>query len=361
MQLQTWKIQGRVFHFGEHGIGLEGSRITWGSDSLFAALVARLAALRGAEAVKSWLGTPAAPQKPPFALTSTFPYAGDVRFFPVPKAALRVRENEFPPDIRPKDLKRVRFVSEGIYRALIRGQSLLEVWQTNDVVSLHHKTVWLLKSEVFHLPPSGQHKQKNCTQQIQRTFWTTGKRPRVAVGRAPNNSNLFHVGAVRFAEGCGLWFGVQWLTEDKATRTQFTNLLKDLSDAGLGAERSSGYGQAQISEDAALEFPDPNRGAWTTLSRYLPAEDEIPALTHPAAAYEIERVGGWMDARGLRRIPANLLAEGAVLGPLDKPAPYGSIVDVRPVPSNESDFAPVPHPVWRSGVAVAIGYRGGTP
>ncbi len=349
MRLQTWKIQGRAFHFGEHGIGQEESRLTWPSDSLYAAVLARLALLRGGEAVEAWVGTAENPKAPPFLLTSTFPYAGSVRFFPVPLAALRC---EPPKGARHKDLKKVRFVSEAIYRRLLQGETLADVF--GEVTHLHGGSVWVLKDEEDALPAqkSGQRKVLPVEE---RRFWAVAKRPRVAVGRIANNSNLFHVGAVHFTASCGLWFGVQWLTQDKATRTLFADLLRDLSYAGLGAERSSGYGQAVVEKGAGLELPSPNKGGtWTTLSRYLPAEDETAALQTNAAAYQVVRVGGWMDQHNLRRRAATLLAEGAVLGPLDKPAPWGSAADVKPLTAEDAPE----HPVWRLGWALAVGYGG---
>ncbi len=362
MQLQTWKIQGRAFHFGEHGIGQEVSRLTWPSDSLYAAVLARLALLHGDDAVKAWVGTADTPKAPPFLLTSTFPYAGNVRFFPVPLAALRC---EPPEGARHKDLKKARFVSEKIYRRLLNGETLADVF--GEVKRLHGETVWVLEDEIAALPVQKDGRTGKVLPVETRRFWTMEKRPRVAVGRAPNNSNLFHVGAVHFAEDCGLWFGVQWLnTEDtrnaegaEDTEATLKDLLADLGDAGLGAERTSGYGQAKIEKDASLDLPDPAQNdAWTTLSRYIPAEDEIPALQAAAAAYQVARVGGWMDGRGLRRRAATLLTEGAVLGPLDKPAPWGSAVDVRPQPNDADDFTPLKHPVWRLGWTVAVGITG---
>ncbi len=361
MKLQTWKIQGRgAFHFGEHGIGHEESRVTWPSDSLFAALVIRLAALYGPEAVENWLGTPQAPRTPPFLVTSTFPYAGEVRFFPVPKAALRPpKQTQTAPALRPKDLKKVRFVSEGIYRLLIQGHSLLSVWETHRLLRIHHETVWLLPAEEGGLPISPKQRRQNCHPETLK-FWSAEKRPRVAVGRALHNSNLFHIGAVHFAKGCGLWFGVQWLSDDPQQHALLQDLLTDLGDTGLGAERTSGYGAATITPWHDLDLPTPEDGAmWTTLSRYLPRADEIPALRDPAAAYEVERLGGWLDGYSLRRRAINLLREGAVLGPLDQPLPYGQLVDLKPVPGPEDTFQPPAHPVWRSGLAVAVGYQRG--
>jgi len=356
MELQTWKIQGRSFHFGVHGIGEEETRITWPSDSLFAALVDRLVTLHGADALADWHLDSG---NPPFLLTSTFPYAGDVRFFPVPQAALRPKGNDdLSANLRPKDLKKVRFVSEGIYRLLLDGKPLSAILGGEQVLPIQGKTACLLKKERNMLPFSSKNADMECEEQ---RYWNVTKRPRVAVDRIAQSSNIFHVGAVHFADRCGLWFGVQWLRNDPEQRALLKSLLEDLRDAGLGAERSAGYGAAQkISETEPLNLPDPV-GMWTTLSRYLPAEDEILALQAKESAYQIMRVGGWMDKRGLRRRTVHLLQEGAVLGPIDKPIPYGSIADTRPNPKDaDEDFRPVEHPVWRSGLAVVVGYGGDT-
>jgi CRISPR/Cas system CSM-associated protein Csm4 (group 5 of RAMP superfamily) len=47
MQLECWNIQGASFHFGTHGLGQEQTMVTMPSDSLFGALVARLARTHG--------------------------------------------------------------------------------------------------------------------------------------------------------------------------------------------------------------------------------------------------------------------------------------------------------------------------
>jgi hypothetical protein len=56
-----------------------------------------------------------------------------------------------------------------------------------------------------------------------------------------------------------------------------------------------------------------------------------------------------------RRIPVRLLAEGAVLGPLDRIVP-GQIVDVQP---DYGGTRPLGHAVYRSGLALAVGLEAG--
>ena len=108
MQIQTCSIKGRRFHFGLHGMGQEETASSMSSDSLFAALVARLARSQGAQVVQEFM-VPFLEGKPPFVLTSTFPLAGNVRFFPPP---LTSRRPSGKSNGDTKDLKRVDFVSE---------------------------------------------------------------------------------------------------------------------------------------------------------------------------------------------------------------------------------------------------------
>lgn len=345
MNLEIWSLTGSTFHFGEQGLGQEETRAFWSSDSLFAALAARLTMLEGPEAVESWV-KPFLEGAPPFLLTSLFPFAGGVRFFPVPLAAALPNDTPLPKETRPKDLKRVQFVSESLYRQLLTGKSLVEI--EPGAKKLHGGKLWLTQAEFQQLPKLVQGEQK---------LWEIEKRPRVTVERATNASTLFHTGAVHFAEDCGLWFGVQWL--DTAQKSRFERLLHDLGEAGLGAERSAGYGKGQFTSIGTLELPDPRR-MWTSLSRYLPRREEMAAFDGERTAWKVETVGGWLDSpqkRGQRRRALNFLQEGGTFSlPAGIQPPFGRVEDAAPhYPNGEK---PVPHPVWRSGLTVAVGYGG---
>ncbi len=353
MRLQVWSVQGRAFHFGHAaGLGMECSAITWPSDSLFAALVARLAARESPDAVEAGM-RPFEEGDPPFLLTSTFPAVfppegKPVLFFPVPLTARRPTGKP-PSAVRPKDLKRVRFVSEGVYRALLAGKTLAGVYPQAQRAG---QGALLLAAEDWARLPSAWRREGEGL-----TLWQVTKRPRVTVGRTDNRSNLFHVGAVHYREGAGLWFGVLWRHDDAFWAARFQGLLEDLGESGLGAERSVGYGQAALKPLGDLELPDPRAdGPWTLLSRYWPRADEMPALQKERAAYELVRVGGWVDGVGQRRRVLHMVAEGAVLGSLRHPGPYGAVADVRP--RYPADPDPLGHAVYRYGYALAVGYGG---
>ncbi|MGB9521142.1 MAG: type III-A CRISPR-associated RAMP protein Csm4, partial [Anaerolineales bacterium] len=330
------------------GLGQEETRSFWSSDSLFSSLIDRLALLYGKEKVDEWI-QPFIKDVPPFLLTSLFPFAGGILFFPLPLAASLPSKIIQAKNLHPKALRKVQFVSEKLYRQLLLRKSLAEL-ETSSI-KIQEGKIWLTEAESVKLP---------TTTQLDTSFniWEIEKRPRVTVERASNIGSLFHIGAVYFAPKCGLWFGVQWF--DKSYKTLFANLLTDLGDAGLGGERSVGYGKGVFNYDGDLELPEP-KTMWTSLSRYLPKESEMTAFQHSHAAWKIQTVGGWLDSpqkHGQRRRMINLIQEGATLGVPDHiHPPYGKLIDLRPR-YKTGEESPIKHAAYRSGLTVAVGYGG---
>lgn len=344
MKLDVWKISGDGFHFGAHGLGQEATHVTLASDSLFAALLARMAELHGAAAVDAF-AQPFQDGEPPFLISSTFPFAGDVLLLPVPLLAPPAD----PISASAKDLKRVAYVSEGLFRELLAGVKLGDVYAAAH--KLQGRAVLVQAGEMKRLPKAMQHRGAS--------IWRVERRPRVTLGRGVQNSTIFHTGRVSYADGSGLWFGVYWRRNDAALQAQLAELLLELGDAGLGGERSVGFGRCSIVDAGGLELPDAGNKPWVTLSRYLPRPDETGALGHLRAAYRLENVGGWAGSpvdMGQRRRSVNLLVEGAVLGPLARAAP-GCMVDVRPKYPDAPD--PLGHPVYRYGYGLGVGLEGG--
>jgi CRISPR-associated protein Csm4 len=341
--LETWQITGDGFHFGEHGLGQEATAIAMPSDSLFAALVARLAVAQGSQQVAEFVA-PFLRQEPPFVLSSTFPFAGPVRFFPAPAGGARSGQQA---ESSAKALKKIRYVSEAVFRRLLAGANLADLFST--CLRLQDGQILVESAESQQLP--------EAVRRGEMLVWHKERRPRVTLGRSVQNSSIFFTGRVSYAPGCGLWFAARWLRETQPLRAWLARLLEDLEDAGLGAERNAGFGACKIQASAPLDLPDANGGTWISLSRYLPRPEEAQALYHPNASYTVRRVGGWLDSatrRGQRRRPVNLLAEGAVLGPVVSPVP-GQVADVRPVYASDPD--PQGHPVYRCGLALAVGWE----
>jgi len=346
MQLDLWYINGTSFHLGRHGLGEEESGEHLGSDSLFAALVARLAEARGADAAERFVQAMRS-DSPPFVLSSAFPRAGDVRLFPTPLESPEL-DSDAP---KHKDLKKCKFVSRAVFNALLAGKSLAQVFPSQEgraveKVLFQNGKVLLDQSEVGALPQSVRRDEK---------IWTIEKRPRVVVGRVASNSQIYHTGRTVFQEGCGLWFAVRWLTREDALAQTLAAALADLAQAGIGGKRNVGFGHCTIERRGTDELPDADGAAWVSLSRYLPRQDEMDALRN-GRAYAIQSVGGWVQspvAKSERRRAVRMIVEGSVLGRVPRVAP-GQIVDVRPVYPNAPSLG---HPVWRNGLAFAVGMQ----
>lgn len=349
MALDTWRILPRAggsFHFGRHGLGQEETALTFTSDSLFAALVAYAAQ----HAPASLTQLVSSGGEPPIVLTSAFPWVHGIRLFP--KLMLPTHSAT-----DTKNLKRVIFVSEGVYRQMLAGASLERLYaaahtaQSGQVLFTDEERAELLAKLV-----SAPRKKNGANASAPLPdFWKSEQRPRVTLDRASSASNLFFTGGVTFAPGCGLWFGLHWRNPDSPLKNDLPALFAGLGDAGIGGDRSAGYGICTFDPGDPLDLPAPSLGGyWTNLSRYIPTEGEISALTAPDAGYSLERVGGYITSpasMGVRRRAANMLAEGALLGAAPG-AVAGQLADVCPT---FDDNNPIRHPVWRNGQTIAVG------
>jgi CRISPR-associated protein Csm4 len=270
-------------------------------------------------------------------------------------------------------VKKIAFVSESIFESLLNGGSLAA--EIEKGVLMQEGSV-LISREKFAIFSSDFRKETSVPEQRKKTgkadsgafgerslietklIWQRIKRPRVTIDRENSASTLYFLDEVRFAPYCGLWFGVKWLEDSDESRDKFDGILTELSCAGWGGKRSIGLGNYNYAPEPPITLPDAETSAavpWVSLSRYLPAVDEIPALSDSHSAYALDRVGGWLSPEGKaveRRRNLNLIREGSVLAPGRK-AVYGSMADVQP---DYQGNRPVGHPVWRNGYALAVGY-----
>ena len=125
-----------------------------------------------------------------------------------------------------------------------------------------------------------------------------------------------------------------------------------LGDAGIGGERSSGYGLFTPLEPQPVALPDVEGAArWVTLSSCWPLPGQ-EGILGPGAAYRLGNWRGWMespDGRNLRRKGVHMLEPGSVLRALPDQAVYGGLADVTPEIFKT-------HTVWRYGLALPVGY-----
>lgn len=336
-------------HVGQGAENLNATRVTVPSDTLYAALVDQHRHL--GDDPEGFVA-PFREGHAPFRLTSAFPFAGQVRFYPMPADLAAVFSLETLARAgAQKRLRRLRFLSEGLLNRLLQGQRLDAYLPSEDGKgpgrTLQRGALWLTAEEVDRLPeaagPSGE--GKGAPRPLTH-LWKAQTVPRVTLNRLSSASTYFQVERVRFAPGCGLWFGVQGEME------ALEPLLTALGESGLGGERSAGYGAFTFERSAPLSLPEPAEGRLYLLSRYLPAEAEIPGALEDAA-YRLESVAGWLrspDRPALRRRRLWMLAEGSLV----RPPVSGALEDVRPVLRKDRKTPLLPHPVWRFGLALGV-------
>jgi CRISPR-associated protein Csm4 len=340
MIFPTYRLTfGSPLHIGERGVGLEETRVHVPADTLFSALCSVWRELYGVEALRGdvldWF-TEDEGGSEPFFLSSAFPFAASVRFFPKPLAWLNVTDKAF---------KRVRFVSESIFTDLVSGKT--PTFSEADCVN--GETVWVTAEDKEKLADW----MDETTDDI--VMWRRDVVPRVTLDRITSASEIWHLGEMKFSAGVGLWFAVAFHQGHGETlRRKFEACLRVLGDTGLGGERSAGRGLFicdHAGEEALPDIEGANR--FITLAPLCPKDTaQLTALIGAEAAYDLLPRRGWVtspEARNLRRKMVWMFAEGSVLtGNPSPPNPRaGCLVNVKP------DICP--HDVWRYGYAFPVG------
>ncbi len=311
-------------HLGRRGVGLEKTGISIPADTLFSAICQTWRTFYGEDDLTEFLARYETDE--PFLLTSAFPFAGDIRFFPKPLIDLKVDADD-----DRKQLKRVDFVSEKRFGQIINNASI--TFDSNHLIN--DGLLWT--HDGYKCPP---------------TVWKIEKRPRVTLDRQSSASEIWHVAGVKFNANCGLWFEAQFDTEQ--TKAQIETILRVLGDAGIGGERSAGYGLFDFQPKSAEPEPKGEASQFVTLSPICPRDvDELNRLVQgDDLGYALEERSGWItsvDGSGQRRQQVWMFAEGSVLS--GSGAQGGRLVDLRPKES-------YPHPVYRYGYAWSIQIRG---
>ena len=320
-------------HQGEF-VGIEReSVLEWvPSDTLWAAIVSTWNAL-GFDTAARLAGCENGGSTTPFIVTSAFPRAGDLRFYPAPP--------HLPAHVGLEELgkraKKIRLLSLGVLQALCAGQTP----PCQEENFLHGGNLWLTTQELDRARSLLQEDESGNM-----VFWRRQTVPHVTIDRTSNASNLFHTGRIVFAKNCGLWFASRGQDE------WVSQAINYLSESGLGGLRSTGHG-AFTWKQGSDDLPAVDSGWGLCLSRFAPAsEDEVrKGLQEPASSYRLITVGGWcQDDQGhpWRRRSIRLVAEGALL-----PAQLqGKLVDVRPL--EPETWLGEQRPVWRNGLALFI-------
>lgn len=343
------------FHFGERGVGIEETEALAHSDTIFSALCWAWTLLFGEGELEKLLGR-FLDNQPPFLISSALPYAGEALFLPRPLAVKGRDEEEI------RRLKRVKYISLGIYKLLLAGSLprkpvLIQeghLWLTEEGFEGLQDPI-LAKDELRDFlrewASLGKTRKPEPIQYARcYRLWRIGEVPHVAVDRVTSASNIFHEGDVRFAEGCGMYILVRFL--DEGVRDKFLAAMRLLGDEGLGGRRSAGRGFFEVERAEEVEIPEAADGNRAVLLSLLnPREGELSALLSPQdAAYRLVARRGWVysaRARNLRRKRVMMFAEGSVLGLVDGGF-AGRMVNVLP------RGGAVPHDVYRYGYGLFV-------
>ncbi|MFZ5809616.1 MAG: type III-A CRISPR-associated RAMP protein Csm4 [Chloroflexota bacterium] len=340
-------------HIGTGGVeSVEDSRQAVPSDTLFAALIDTWRHM-GRDVSKIL------PEKgdPLFRVTSAFPYAGEVRFYPMPMDLREVfSEQTLISESAGKHLKKIRYLSEALLLKAAQGdyldQLLFPINEYEDPhsgIALQGGMFWCLSDEVNRLPMDWQVSNDKWWQLRRKTLLSAHTVPRVTVDRICSATNLFQSERVVFNEGCGLWFGAVGNTDS------LPELLIVLGDSGLGGERTAGYGHFTYKQHGTFQYSVPQSCAYL-LSRWHPQENEVNYLKDENSAYRLEAVEGWLRtpefASAQRRKRVWLVAEGSlIIG-----NPQGDAIDVKPEYDDKS-VETIPHPIYRPAFAIALDWK----
>lgn len=342
---------------GRRGLELEDTLPTIPSDTLFSALTAALATC-GEDTAAFLRPFLSDPPQPPFLLTSTFPFAGGVRFYPAPldwsDAISQAKLQQYG-----KHIKKVQFISEALFFRLLKGENLDGLlFPPNDDqmpengAVLQGGQLWLTVAEVELLPSALRLPRDKWIALPRQKVWQRARQPHVTVDRIRYAPDIYHTVQMHFQQGCGLWFGVQWrVAEQHAARALLQRAVDELQFNGLGGKRSIGFGGFTLEAKSPQKVDLPQHaegGPAYLLSRYHPRAAELPAALQ-AGRYQLVSVGGWCDPQGkanLLRQRVLMIAEGSRL---NLPAgPAGEVCEVSPRSAGD-----LPHPIYRYGLACA--------
>lgn len=259
-----------------------------------------------------------------FTVSSAFPYDNENYFLPRPNGRLNIRVKNLQESEYRKNLKKLRYISEPIWKQLAKGE-MVEI----DQDQLHGE--FLIAKPV-----------KNYATPMKRI-----SNQRVSVPRVDNkNATPFMFEWTFFRQGeteSGLYC---LLDCEETVKGEIVALFKTLGSLGIGSDKTIGGGHFDIEVDE-METPQFEGDAMMLLSTYIPLEDEIEELNLSASNYTLIKRGGFIagsskDAfKHLRKKTIYMFDTGSVF--LTDKAIKGTIVDLSP------EWKEDIHPVYRSG------------
>lgn len=319
-------------HRGIHGHAAKSGAVVH-SDTLHAALAASAAAAGAGPDELQRFRT--------LRVSSLFPSLWNAPLYPKPFLPLSRNAEGRTEDNDPKAAKRwkqVRLVSKKVLNAWLQGKG-------EDVKGAVVRDGTAVFEQEFPEHDWPRHGLVNTQRQ------TGVVVDRDTAAATPYDRSLVWINT---DEGAGLYCFVEaeekegpWLAE----------AFERLGYAGLGGNRTSGFGAFKLEKCAPLEIQGQTRifsfacvspcdfKMFMTLSLYLPTREEVNAgVLDAPAAYDCTLRGGWIHGvagTDRARHALRLCLEGSVFNKVGDR--HGEVRDVAP-----EDH---PHPVWRSGLA----------
>lgn len=272
-----------ALHIGERGVGREATSRIIHSDTLFGAICWSWKILHGEDELVDLLSRFTS-GRPPFLISSAFPFIGDLYLMPKPLAGSRGFESD-------KKARKSWLVSHSIFQKITSGEDVTDyrVIEGGAVVSPEEAPG--VEDLLETSPP-----------------WTTTDLPRVSLDRLTMQSDIYHVGEVRFAKGCGLYVLVDF--RDRSIKNKLEGALRLLGDEGIGGERSCGKGLFSLDSTSVRAGSDDGDKA-VLLSLCRPGSDEVQALS--SSSYDLVLRRGWAGTSSHRKRGLRMLSEGSVV------------------------------------------------
>lgn len=289
------------------------------SDTLFSALTIAAGKLGF---IADWLAATAEAQEPAVRVGSGFPFVGRTLLAPAPK-------HVWPPAAASKvRWQAAKLVPLQVIPRLLSYESLKE-----DRWAVDPASECVLPIEKFGevSPP-----------------FRVRIRQTAAVDRISNvSTDVATTACLEFADGAGMWCPVLCAPE---WRDRVQALFRFIADAGIGGERSLGWGRSATPDFDSLpslltaspaELEQHETGYWL-LSIFAPASTD--RVDWSRGSYSLLRRSGRTDGRGDMKIESAMVEEGSVVIAEDVPAGFARNIAA-------DGYA---HPVYRAGFAFAV-------
>lgn len=335
MELIVCKLEPKApLHLGTKEVILEETSEYIHSDTLFSAICNTYLLLYGKNELEAMLAK-FGERNPPFLISSAFPFIKEILLFPIPKNVDFSRYSD-----EPKRFKRVEFISEEIFKAIIANKEIDKYIAESNL--LQNKRILATTREVKLF--QNFFKVKNV-EEFQ--FWAKREVPRVVIDRKTSKSGIYHFGEVVFFRNCGLYFLIRTLDGFKEKyEKRIRACLYLLMDEGIGGDRTYGKGLFKRIRFNSFSIDIEYKNYFVTLSLYHPRREEVSHVKE--GYYELVSRGGWIYSpagKSIRRKTIRLLVEGSVVKSHDEP--YGSLTSVKP-----DEFTA--HEIYRYGYAFPI-------